>query len=66
MESLTEVVALRLTLDEYDWLKSTADKHQCSRAALVRQVLLEYKETSARGGACIQVITRRVGRRKND
>ncbi|QDP59385.1 MAG: hypothetical protein Unbinned2299contig1001_2 [Prokaryotic dsDNA virus sp.] len=66
MESLTKVVGLRLTPDEYAWLKSAANSHQCSRAALVREVLLEYRETRARGGACVQVISRRIGRRKND
>jgi hypothetical protein len=66
MESLTKMVGLRLTPDEYAWLKSAAESHQCSRAALVREVLLEYRDTRAKGGASVQVISRRIGRRKND
>jgi hypothetical protein len=66
MESLTQTVTFRLTPDELSWLRSAANDQQCSRSALVREILLEYRETRARGGACVQVISRRIGRRKND
>ena len=63
-ESLTEVVPLRLSPSEFAWLKSAANSNECSRSALVRHVLLIYRDQRARGAACLQVVSRRVGRRK--
>lgn len=65
-EPLTEVVPLRLSPSEFAWLKSAANSNECSRSALVRHVLLEYREARSRGGACVQVISRRAGRRKKN
>ena len=57
---LTCRVFTRLTEDEYDWFQREANNLECSRATLLRAIILRYKHNKEAGGASVYELTRAI------